>query len=63
MNKTNKRLKEQIEKRGGQVHIDEKLPDAIAEVFLRQILSCPDCVSQSQNESRSKAIGEDGRWH
>jgi hypothetical protein len=48
MNKTIRRLKEQIERSGGWVHIDERLPDKITEMFLREILTCPDCMSKSR---------------
>jgi hypothetical protein len=51
MNKRIRRLKEQIERRGGQVYIDENLPDKITELFLKEILTCPDCMAQSRGSS------------
>lgn len=52
MNKTIRRLKQEIEQRGGSVHIDENLPDDVAEQFLREILSCPRCAAHSRNDKR-----------
>jgi len=54
MNKTIRRLKQEIEQRGGQIHIDENLPDDIAELFLREVLSCPDCVAQPYGEDHRR---------
>ncbi|MGH7484913.1 MAG: hypothetical protein ACRD3J_31140 [Thermoanaerobaculia bacterium] len=57
MNKTIRRLKEQIEQRGGWVHIDESLPDKITEMFLLEILRCPECMEKScaaENERRAE---------
>jgi hypothetical protein len=60
MNKRIRRLREQIERRGGQVHIDENLPDEIAEMFLREILTCPDCAAHSRDSSVRHAGQERG---
>ena len=57
MNKTIRRLKEQIEQRGGWVHIDESLPDKITEMFLREILTCPDCMSKSRAAESERREG------
>jgi hypothetical protein len=54
MNKTIRRLKQEIERRGGQVHIDKNLPDNIAEQFLREILSCPDCVAPAREAKQTR---------
>jgi len=54
MNKTIRRLKQKIERRGGQIHIDENLPDDVAELFLREVLSCPDCVAQAHDEDHRR---------
>ena len=48
MNDTIRRLRAEIERRGGSIHINENLPDEIAEMFLRQILECPDCAPREQ---------------
>ena len=47
MNKKIKRMMRDIERRGGVIRIGESLPDNIAEQFLEQILSCPDCCTAS----------------
>ena len=44
MNDTIRRLKAEIERRGGRIYINENLPDEITEMFLREILACPDCA-------------------
>ncbi len=54
MNKTIRRLKQEIEQRGGQIHIDENLPDDVAELFLREVLSCPDCVTESYSDDNRR---------
>ncbi len=54
MNKTIRRLKQEIERRGGQIHIDENLPDDVAELFLREVLSCPDCVAQPHGDDNRR---------
>jgi hypothetical protein len=61
MNKTIRRLKKEIEQRGGLVHIDENLPDAITELFLREILTCPDCMAQARDAGRSVSPTSQGR--
>lgn len=57
MNKTIRRLKAEIERRGGRIHIDENVPDEITEMFLREILACPDCGSRPQQMNRREAFG------
>lgn len=47
MNKKIQRMMRDIERRGGVVRMGESLPDDIAEQFLEQILSCPDCCAVS----------------
>jgi hypothetical protein len=53
MNKTIKRLKAEIERRGGSIYINENLPDEIMEMFLRQILDCPDCAHKEAQQKQS----------
>lgn len=43
MNKKIEEMMREIERRGGVVGIDASLPDAVAEMFLKEILACPDC--------------------
>ena len=52
MNERIRKMREQIERRGGVVSISEKLPDEIAERFLREILDCPDCGGRSRAPNR-----------
>lgn len=57
MNKTIRRLREEIERRGGQVHINENLPDDIMEIFLREVLACPDCAAKPQAAEQKTGRG------
>jgi hypothetical protein len=57
MNETIRRLKAEIERRGGRIHIDKNLPDEITELFLREILACPDCGSRPQHVNRRETSG------
>jgi hypothetical protein len=61
MNKTIRRLKQEIERRGGQVYIDKDLPDEITELFLKEILTCPDCMAQAQESGRAASPIGQGR--
>ena len=55
MNNTIRRLKQQIEQRGGRIHIDESLPDAVTERFLKEVLTCPDCLAQARTNSLAQS--------
>lgn len=48
MNRRIRRMKQEIERRGGLVHVSGALPDDLAEEFLRQVLDCPDCRAHAQ---------------
>ena len=55
MNKRLRRMKEEIERRGGLVHIAPELPDQVAELFLREILDCPDCLAEARG---ARSLGD-----
>jgi hypothetical protein len=57
MNDTIKRLKAEIERRGGLIHINPNLPDELTEAFLREILACPDCASRQSRQPRKQSSG------
>jgi hypothetical protein len=57
MNDTIRRLKAEIERRGGRVHINPNLPDEMIETFLREILACPDCASRHSTQPRKESRG------
>jgi hypothetical protein len=63
MNRNIRRLREQIERRGGKVHLDKNIPDEIAELFLKEVLACPDCVEPSLVASNSVTRMSDGSGH
>ena len=48
MSKRLRALKREIERRGGRVGIAPDLPDEVAELFLREILDCPDCLEETR---------------
>jgi len=48
MNPKLRALRREIEGRGGVIHIDPNLPDDLAELFLREILDCPDCMAEAR---------------
>jgi len=55
MNDTIKRLKAEVERRGGHIYINNNLPDEITETFLREILTCPDCASRQSAKPRKQS--------
>jgi hypothetical protein len=57
MNDTIRRLKAEIERRGGRIHINSNLPDELTEAFLREILACPDCASRQSTQPRKQSSG------
>jgi hypothetical protein len=48
MNKKLRAMKKEIERRGGVVGLAPNLPDEVAELFLREILECPDCLEAAR---------------
>jgi hypothetical protein len=45
MNAKVKKIKEQLERAGGVIMIPDDLPDDIAEIFVKGIMSCPQCAA------------------
>lgn len=50
MNEKIRRMMREIEKRGGMIGVSGSLPDEIAEQFLQEVLSCPDCCAPGHSE-------------
>ena len=48
MNKRLRKMMREIEKRGGEIHLAPDLPVGIAELFLREVLECPDCLAEAR---------------
>jgi hypothetical protein len=46
MNKKLRKMKKEIERRGGVMHVAPGLSDDVAEEFFRAILECPHCARQ-----------------
>jgi hypothetical protein len=44
MNERIRRMKQQIESRGGTVYFPQDAPDDILEMFLEEVLDCPCCA-------------------
>jgi hypothetical protein len=57
MNDTIRRLKAEVERRGGHIYINENLPDELTETFLREILACPDCASHKSKQPHKRSSG------
>jgi hypothetical protein len=47
-------MKQEIERRGGRVGTMAPLPDEILEMFLQQVLDCPDCDGGGDDPFRPK---------
>ena len=45
MNRKAKRVRKQIERAGGIVHVRRDAPDDIVEAFFNEILNCPHCAT------------------
>ena len=52
MNAKVRRLKKQLERAGGVVMLPENIPDDIAEIFVKGIMSCPDCAKAISASSK-----------
>ena len=55
MSKRLRALKREIKRRGGLVGVAPDLPDDVAELFLREILDCPDCLAEARRARASFA--------
>ena len=53
MNRRLKALQREIERRGGVLHVSPQLPDEVAEMFLREILACPDCMAEARKDGKT----------
>jgi hypothetical protein len=47
MNAKIRRMMQEIERRGGRLHVNPSLPDELSEQFLEQVLACPDCCEEA----------------
>ena len=53
MNERIRKMKQEIERRGGLLSLSEDLPDEVAEMFLEEVLNCPDCMAEAQREAQA----------
>lgn len=51
MNDRIRKMKEEIERRGGVLHLGDELPDPIMELFLDEVLNCPDCMAAARRDA------------
>jgi hypothetical protein len=56
MNKRLRKMQREIERRGGVVHLGD-LPDDVAELFLREVLDCPECLAEAR---RARSLDGEG---
>ena len=57
MNEKIRRMMREIEQRGGMISVSGSLPDEIAEQFLQEVLSCPDCCAPPHGAERDADTG------
>jgi hypothetical protein len=55
MNAKVRKLEKQLERAGGRVVIPDDLPVEVAELFIKEIMSCPDCAAAIAAESKLPA--------
>ena len=60
MNEKIQELLQQVEKRGGNVHLSSQLPDPVAESFLREVLDCADCDLHADDRHEDRTQGRKG---
>lgn len=53
MNKKIEEMMREIERRGGVVGVNASLPDEVAEMFLKEILECPECCATQGSSADS----------
>lgn len=51
MNRKIRRMMREIERRGGKLYVNPRLPDEMAEEFLAEVLACPDCAAAAGIET------------
>ena len=54
MNERIRKMKEEIERRGGVISISEDLPEPVMELFLAEVLDCPDCMAEARREAAKR---------
>jgi hypothetical protein len=59
MNKKIRRMMQEIRRRGGLVNVNGSVPDDVAERFLREVLSCPDCQAQAHDAAADTGFAKD----
>jgi hypothetical protein len=57
-------MKKEIEQRGGLIGISPDAPEEITELFLMEVLSCPDCMEEARQRHASAQLAPNrGREH
>lgn len=47
-------MKREIEQRGGLIGISPDAPEEITELFLMEVLSCPECMAEAQQHQAAQ---------
>jgi hypothetical protein len=58
MNRKLRKLKEDLERAGGKVFINEDMPDHVARFFIREVENCPDCQREIARSRIPRGKGE-----
>jgi hypothetical protein len=53
MNERIRKIKEAIERRGGVISISEEIPEPVLELFLTEVLNCPECMANARREAHN----------
>jgi hypothetical protein len=58
MNARIRELMKIIEGRGGKLHLSDSLPDEVTELFLREVVECPDCQAEARRKDAGLTAGQ-----
>jgi hypothetical protein len=62
MNKKLRKLMKRLEAAGAVVGMSDDLPDDVAEMFIRGVMECPDCVAALRASERQQGIQHQEGW-
>lgn len=43
-------MREEIERRGGRIHINPRMPLELQRTFFKEVLACPECCASAKQE-------------
>ncbi|MHB0968963.1 MAG: hypothetical protein ACYC7A_14850 [Thermoanaerobaculia bacterium] len=56
-------MKKEIESRGGIIGISPDAPEEVTELFLMEVLSCPDCMAEARRNKAAQLAPGRRRGH